>query len=317
MIPIYSALALMLTARWLVVQDREGRTAVQLAAEAGHVKVRAPLSLCTPDMTPIGCSTSSSACRCTVLQLMRAPAQPPLTWCLIIQDLHCHCIRLGPLQCLQHSDVPALGSSFHHSKLPDILHMPAGIPPDAQLDACSSHILGPTQPYTGNLWVYLEIMPEVMLVSKFTKLKILFYCTKKNEIVKTGTLKAVDESDNDPKLKGINKLKQVHGIGPSKAIHHLINPTFTAVHEQVVAMVLDGARNSASKGLTAVHLAVQQGCDSLVADLLRLPGLAPDTRDADGLTALHWAASKGACCPWACVDVSCSKSDARLKMPEA
>ena len=60
-------------------------------------------------------------------------------------------------------------------------------------------------------------------------------------------------------------------------------------------MVLDGARNSASKGLTAVHLAVQQGCDSLVNDLLRLPGLAPDARDADGLTALHWAASKGAC----------------------
>ena len=58
-------------------------------------------------------------------------------------------------------------------------------------------------------------------------------------------------------------------------------------------MVLDGARNSASKGLTAVHLAVQQGCDSLVADLLRLPGLAPDARDADGLTSLHWAASKG------------------------
>ena len=66
------------------------------------------------------------------------------------------------------------------------------------------------------------------------------------------------------------------------------------MHAQVVAMVLDGARNSASKGLTAVHLAVQQGCDSLVADLLRLPGLAPDTRDADGLSALHWAASKGA-----------------------
>ena len=59
-------------------------------------------------------------------------------------------------------------------------------------------------------------------------------------------------------------------------------------------MVLDGARNSASKGLTAVHLAVQQGCDSLVSDLLRLPGLVPDARDADGLTALHWAASKGA-----------------------
>lgn len=70
---------------------------------------------------------------------------------------------------------------------------------------------------------------------------------------------------------------------------------------QVVAMVLDGARNSASKGLTAVHLAVQQGCDSLVNDLLRLPGLAPDARDADGLTALHWAASKGAHAEAACV----------------
>ena len=76
-------------------------------------------------------------------------------------------------------------------------------------------------------------------------------------------------------------------------------------------MVLDGARNSASKGLTAVHLAVQQGCDSLVNDLLRLPGLAPDARDADGLTALHWAASKGRCLPCSC-HASCARSRAEL-----
>ena len=67
-----------------------------------------------------------------------------------------------------------------------------------------------------------------------------------------------------------------------------------AGHVEVVALILDApGRTQTAKGLTALHLAVQQGRDALVADLLKLPGITPDARDADGLTALHWAASKG------------------------
>ena len=62
---------------------------------------------------------------------------------------------------------------------------------------------------------------------------------------------------------------------------------------EVVALVLDSGRAQTGKALTALHLAVQQGRDALVADLLKLPNVAPDARDSDGLTALHWAASKG------------------------
>ena len=70
-----------------------------------------------------------------------------------------------------------------------------------------------------------------------------------------------------------------------------------AGHVEVVALVLDSGRLQAGKGLTALHLAVQQGRDDLIGDLLKLPGVAPDTRDSDGLSALHWAASKGASSP--------------------
>ena len=38
---------------------------------------------------------------------------------------------------------------------------------------------------------------------------------------------------------------------------------------------------------------MQGGLESLVSQLLSLPGGAPNARDKDGLTPLHWAASRG------------------------
>lgn len=41
-------------------------------------------------------------------------------------------------------------------------------------------------------------------------------------------------------------------------------------------------------------LASQGGLEALLAQLLALPGAAPNARDKDGLAPLHWAASRGA-----------------------
>lgn len=62
---------------------------------------------------------------------------------------------------------------------------------------------------------------------------------------------------------------------------------------EVVGRILDASRNHMQKGFTALHLAVQNGLDRLVQQLLVLPSTAVDARDADGLTALHWAAAEG------------------------
>ncbi|KAK9828842.1 hypothetical protein WJX72_002378 [[Myrmecia] bisecta] len=62
----------------------------------------------------------------------------------------------------------------------------------------------------------------------------------------------------------------------------------------VVAKVLDRSRTKDEKNLTALHLAIQNGLDSLVRSLLALPSCDINARDTDGLAALHWAASTGA-----------------------
>ena len=62
---------------------------------------------------------------------------------------------------------------------------------------------------------------------------------------------------------------------------------------EVVGRILDASRSRMQKGFSALHLAVQSSLDRLVQQLLVLPGTAVDARDADGLTALHWAASEG------------------------
>ena len=64
-------------------------------------------------------------------------------------------------------------------------------------------------------------------------------------------------------------------------------------HVEVVGRILDASRNHMQKGFSALHLAVQNGLDRLVQQLLVLPSTSVDARDADGLTALHWAAAEG------------------------
>lgn len=64
---------------------------------------------------------------------------------------------------------------------------------------------------------------------------------------------------------------------------------------ETVAKLLDSAGTKEEKGYTALHLAVQVGNMDLVRQLLALPTCDPAAKDVDGLTALHWAASKGEC----------------------
>ncbi|KAL0018494.1 hypothetical protein WJX79_003679 [Trebouxia sp. C0005] len=64
-------------------------------------------------------------------------------------------------------------------------------------------------------------------------------------------------------------------------------------HMETVAKLLDSAGTKEEKGYTALHLAVQAGNSDLVRQLLPLPACDPSAKDIDGLTALHWAASKG------------------------
>ena len=66
---------------------------------------------------------------------------------------------------------------------------------------------------------------------------------------------------------------------------------------ETVAKLLDSAGTKEEKGYTALHLAVQAGNSDLVRQLLALPACDPSAKDVDGLTALHWAASKGALLP--------------------
>ena len=64
-------------------------------------------------------------------------------------------------------------------------------------------------------------------------------------------------------------------------------------HMEAVAKLLDSAGTKEEKGYTALHLAVQAANSDLVRQLLALPACDPSAKDVDGLTALHWAASKG------------------------
>ena len=87
-------------------------------------------------------------------------------------------------------------------------------------------------------------------------------------------------------------------------------------HMETVAKLLDSAGTKEEKGYTALHLAVQAGNSDLVRQLLALPACDPSAKDVDGLTALHWAASKGeaSCClEQACVGRCVSARNCLIK----
>ena len=83
-------------------------------------------------------------------------------------------------------------------------------------------------------------------------------------------------------------------------------------HVETVAKLLDSAGTKEEKGYTALHLAVQVGNGDLVRQLLALPTCDPAAKDVDGLTALHWAASKGDCTVRS-VSVSCGLYTSRFR----
>lgn len=64
-------------------------------------------------------------------------------------------------------------------------------------------------------------------------------------------------------------------------------------HVEVVAKLLESGKTKEVKGLTALHLAAQNGLDQVVAQLVGVAGCDVNARDAEGLTPLHWAAIKG------------------------
>ncbi|BDA43432.1 probable serine/threonine-protein phosphatase 6 regulatory ankyrin repeat subunit [Coccomyxa sp. Obi] len=80
---------------------------------------------------------------------------------------------------------------------------------------------------------------------------------------------------------------------PDKAGASAVALAAVGAHVECVAHILDSTATATERGLTALHLAVQDGLELLVTQLLLLPGATPDSRDKDGLTPLHWAASRG------------------------
>ncbi len=67
-------------------------------------------------------------------------------------------------------------------------------------------------------------------------------------------------------------------------------------HVPVVARLLEAGRapDAAGAGMSALHLAAQNGLDQVLAQLCAVPGCDVNTRDADSLTPLHCAAARGA-----------------------
>lgn len=64
-------------------------------------------------------------------------------------------------------------------------------------------------------------------------------------------------------------------------------------HVRIVERILESASPQGEKKMTALHLATQGNFEHLVGQLLELPDTSPSVADADGLTPLHWAATKG------------------------
>jgi ankyrin repeat protein len=64
-------------------------------------------------------------------------------------------------------------------------------------------------------------------------------------------------------------------------------------HVDIVVKILDCSCKHSEKKMSALHLATLSNLEHLVELLLHLPGISADIADLDGLTPLHWAASKG------------------------
>lgn len=91
-------------------------------------------------------------------------------------------------------------------------------------------------------------------------------------------------------------------------------------HVRIVERILESSSAQSEKKMTALHLATQGNFEQLVGQLLALPDISPNVADADGLTPLHWAATKGrvpsvVCKVALCVEIFTRASNAVFQFP--
>eukprot|EP00884_Botryococcus_braunii_P014655 jgi/Botrbrau1/23190/Bobra.0041s0037.2 len=75
--------------------------------------------------------------------------------------------------------------------------------------------------------------------------------------------------------------------------HSAVKLAARSGHLNIVLRILESTSSQPEKKTSALHLATQDDMEDVVEDLLLHPEISPNIQDAEGLTPLHWAASKG------------------------